>query len=106
MHRFSNVTRQRVAMTSPVISAGLVTKCRFIFDELLLKEHAGFKRIQTQHALTKTVNGKDGSFVHLPLGQQQPLCRLLLVVDLFKQAKIERVVSSLAQTGDTQFMNI
>ncbi|MNE26868.1 hypothetical protein D3C80_1202570 [compost metagenome] len=106
MHRFGNIAWQRIAMTPPVISTGLVTKFRFIFDELLLKEHAGFKRIQTQHALTKTVNGKDGGFIHLPLGQQQPLCRLLLVVDLFEQAKIERVVSSLAQTGDTQLMNI
>ncbi|MNU06483.1 hypothetical protein D3C72_2516920 [compost metagenome] len=42
----------------------------------------------------------------MPLGQQQPLRRLLLVGDLFKQAQIERIIGTLAQTGDTQFMDI
>ena len=55
-------------MTTPEIRTGLIAKLRLIFDELLFKQHAGFKGIQAQHTLTKTVDGEDGGVVHLPFG--------------------------------------
>lgn len=93
-------------MATPEIRAGLIAKHGFIFNKLLLKQHAGFKRIQAQHALAKTVNGEDGRFVHLPFCEEQPLGCLLLIGDLFQKARIERVIRALAQTGDTQFVDI
>ena len=93
-------------MATPEIRAGLIAKHGFIFNKLLLKEHAGFKRIQAQHALTKTVNGEDGRFVHLPFSEKQPLGSLLLISNLFQKARVERVIRTLTQTGDTQLMDI
>ncbi|MNV86155.1 hypothetical protein D3C71_1801650 [compost metagenome] len=52
------------------------------------------------------MNGKDGSFVHLTLGQKQPLSGLLLVSDLFKKTSVKWVVCGLAQAGDTQFVYV
>ncbi len=69
-------------MATPEVRARLGAKQGFIFNKLLFKQHAGFKRVQAQHALAKAVNGKDGSFIHLPLGQQQPVRRLFPVRDL------------------------
>ncbi|MNV56112.1 hypothetical protein D3C71_1483810 [compost metagenome] len=82
-------------MATPEIRAGLAAQFGFIFDQLLFKKHARFKRIQAQHALAKTVNGKDGGFVHLTLSQQQPLGGLLFVGYLFKQASVKGVISGL-----------
>ncbi len=93
-------------MATPEIRTGLIAKHRFIFNELLFKQHSGFKRIQAQHALTKTMNGENGRFVHLPFRQQQPLGGLLLICNLFKKAGVERVIRGLAQAGDAQLMNI
>ena len=106
VNRFGNVALQRITVTTPEIRTGLIAKLGFIFNKLLLKEHAGFKCIQAQHALTKTMNGENGRFIHLPLGQQQPLRSLLLIRNLVQQARVEGVIRRLTQAGDAQLMNV
>ena len=93
-------------MTTPEIRTGLIAKLGFIFNKLLLKEHAGFKRIQAQHALTKTVNGENGRFIHLPFRQQQPMGCLLLIGNFFQKAGVKRVIGALSQASDAQLVNI
>ena len=93
-------------MATPEIRTGLIAQHGFIFNELLFKQHAGFERIQTQHALAKPVNGEDGRFVHLPFRKEQPLGGLLLISNFFQKARVERVIRTLAQAGDAQFVNI
>ena len=93
-------------MTTPEVGARLVAQQGFIFDELLLEEHAGFKGIQAEHALTEAVDSEHGGLVHLPFRQQQPLGRLLCVVNLVQQTGIQRIVRALSQAGDPQLVNV
>lgn len=93
-------------MATPEIRTGLIAQHGFIFNELLFKQHAGFERIQAQHALAKPVNGEDGRFVHLSFRKEQPLGGLLLISNFFQKARVERVIRTLAQAGDAQFVNI
>ncbi len=69
MNRFGNITWQGVAVTTPEIGARLVAQQGFIFDQLLLKEHAGFKGVQAEHPLTEAVDGEHGGLVHLAFRQ-------------------------------------
>ena len=93
-------------MATPEIRAGLIAKHGLIFNELLFEQHTGLEGIQAQHALAKTVNGKDGRFVHLPFSEQQPLGCLLLIGNLFQKAGVEGVIRALTQTGDAQLVDI
>ena len=52
------------------------------------------------------MNSENRRLIHLSFGEQQPLRRLLFIVDFVQQTGIKGVVRRLAQAGDTQIMNI
>ena len=106
MNDGGDLPRQRIAMSTPEVCAGLVTQPGFIFDQLLLKEHAGLKGIETQHPLTKAVNGKYRRFVHLSFRQQQRIRRLVLIRNFSQQSAIEGIGRAVAQAGNAQLVDI
>ena len=74
-----NVAGQRVAVPTPEISAGLIAQQRFIFYQLLFEQHARLKGVETEHTLTKAVDGKHRRFIHLSFSQKQPLSGLFFI---------------------------
>ncbi|SPX94795.1 Uncharacterised protein [Morganella morganii] len=66
-------------MTPPEVLTGLFTDRMLILNQCLFKKHAGFKGVVSQHSLTKTVDGKNGGFIHLPFSQQQAMSRTLFI---------------------------
>lgn len=98
-------------MTPPEILTGLFTDRMLILNQRLFKEHAGFKGVVCQHALTKTVDGKNGGFIHLPFSQQQALSSTLFILNQ-RQKRTEPVILPwfpaffMTQTGDPQLMDV
>ena len=98
--------RQRVAVATPEVGAGLIAQAGFVFNQLLFEQHAGLKGIEAQHSLAEAVNGKHRRFVHLAFGQQQRLRGLGFIGNFRQQPGVKRVVGAVAQAGDTQLMDV
>ncbi len=72
-------------MATPEICRGLAQQMLLVFNQLLVKQHAGFKGVQVEHALTETVDGENGSLIHLPFCRQQQISRVAEIRDFCHQ---------------------
>ena len=93
-------------MATPEIGGGLTAQRRLILNQLLFKQHAGFKGVEIEHALTETVNGEDRRLIHLTFSRQQQRRSVGGVRDLLQQRRQHRIAAAAAHAGQPQLMNI
>ncbi|MNS86893.1 hypothetical protein D3C72_1208110 [compost metagenome] len=99
-HRAGEGLVHRIELGAPVVAHRLQPELAVVGQKFGFKQGARFEGVLFQHPLAEAVDGEHRRLVHLPLGGQQPACRLLVILHFQQQLGQQRIRTLAAQEGE------